>query len=124
MNQKRILLIERKPDYGLGGVEKYNAKLVSIIKSNFPEVEIDKCCLLDTFNENKETDDEIFTTRHTKFISKLEKKHKFLFYCLIGFHVFFFRKKVYKLIKKNNYDLIIDSTITYFEKLENKDNFL
>lgn len=124
MVPKRILLIENRPDYGIGGVEKYNAKLSEIIAKNFPEAKLDKVCLLDVFNAKKPENETIYTTKFTKFLTKLEKKHKLLFYFLIGFHLWAFRRKIYKLNKQNNYDVIIDSTITYFSKFANLEKFL
>lgn len=124
MKTKKILIIENRPDYGLGGVEKYNSKLIEIIKSNYENIIVDKCYLLNSFNKVDSQDKTYFYTKHTNFISKLEKKNKLFYYLFIGFHIFFFRKKVYKLEKINNYDLIIDSTVTYFSKLKNNDNFI
>ena len=121
---KRVLFIENRPDYGLGGIENYNQKLIKILKQNFPNVIIDKCNLLNTFDKNDddlENTNKFKSTKHTKWISNI--KNQFIFNCLIGFHLISFRKLVYRLVEQNHYDLIIDSTITFFKKLKDNSNY-
>ena len=64
---KKILFIENRPDYGLGGIENYNKKLIKILKHNFPNVIIDKCNLLNTFDdEHKDLNNNEFkSTKYT-----------------------------------------------------------
>ena len=120
---KKILFIENRPDYGLGGIENYNKKLIKILKHNFPNVIIDKCNLLNTFDdEHKDLNNNEFkSTKYTNWISNIE--NPILFNLMIGFHLISFRKLVYQLVEQNHYNLIIDSTITYFRKLKNNPNY-
>ncbi|MBQ5543891.1 MAG: glycosyltransferase [Mycoplasmataceae bacterium] len=121
---KKILIIENRPDYGLGGVENYNTILLNILKTNFSNVIVHKACLLDIFNnmQNKKIPDEIFHIKGTEALTKNE--NKIAFKLKIGFHIKKFRKLIYKLENQFHYDLIIDSTITYYEKFKNKNNFI
>ncbi|MBO7043970.1 hypothetical protein J6W34_05465 [bacterium] len=121
---KKILIIENRPDYGLGGVENYNTILLNILKTNFNNVIVHKACLLDIFNnmQNKKIPDEIFHIKGTETLTKNE--NKIAFKLKIGFHIKKFRKLIYKLENQFHYDLIIDSTITYYEKFKNKNNFI
>lgn len=121
---KKILIIENRPDYGLGGVENYNTILLNILKTNFNNVIVHKACLLDIFNnmQNKKIPDEIFHIKGTEALTKNENKIPFKL--KIGFHIKKFRKLIYKLENQFHYDLIIDSTITYYEKFKNKNNFI
>lgn len=121
---KKILIIENRPDYGLGGVENYNTILLNILKTNFSNVIVHKACLLDIFNniQNKKIPDEIFHIKGTEELTKNENKVGFKL--KIGFHIKKFRKLIYKLENQFHYDLIIDSTITYYEKFKNKNNFI
>ena len=121
---KKILIIENRPDYGLGGVENYNTILLNILKTNFSNVIVHKACLLDIFNniQNKKIPNEIFHIKDTEALTKNE--NKITFKLKIGFHIKKFRKLIYKLENQFHYDLIIDSTITYYEKFKNKNNFI
>ena len=121
---KKVLIIENRPDYGLGGVENYNTSLINILKTNFNNVIIHKACLLDVFNNTKDQKipEEFFHLDGTEALTK--NQNRLNFKLKIGFHIKKFRKLLYELENKYHYDLIIDSTISYYEKFKNKDNFI
>lgn len=112
---KRVLLIENRPDYGMGGIETYNRTLCKILDENFKNIRIDRVALLPSENINN---------------FKLIKKYYYVFnpnknyrksdgnynYFKIAFLFQKFRNLVYKLYNTNHYNLIIDSTITTFRK--------
>lgn len=124
-NIKKILIIENRPDYGLGGVEWYNFNLIQIIKKQFPNSKIDRAYLLENFDKNNHNiDNDFYKSKSTHLISTFEKWNRLLFNIFIGFHILGFRKLIYKLNKINNYDLIIDSTIVYFNKFINNKKYI
>lgn len=119
---KRVLLIENRPDYGNGGVEHYNREIIKILKNNFDNIDIEVCCLLDARKVDNKNDNNYVMTNDTKLITKNE--NNIIFKLFLGIHFINFRKLVYKLDSKNKYDLIIDSTITYFKKFKDDDRYL
>ena len=42
---KKVLIIERHPDFEIGGVEKYNNLLSKILCENYKNIEVDKVCM-------------------------------------------------------------------------------
>ncbi|MBO6072380.1 hypothetical protein J6P59_01800 [bacterium] len=42
---KKVLIIERHPDFEIGGVEKYNNLLGEILSKNYKNIQIDKACM-------------------------------------------------------------------------------
>lgn len=123
INMKKILLIENRPDYGQGGIENYNRKLYSIIVSNFRNVKIDRVALLPC--ENTQNDKLLNNYYHAfnKNVKYRTKSGNFQYF-RISFLLLKFRKLVYQLYNQNNYDLVIDSTITFFSKFNDKNSYL
>ena len=116
---KHVLLIENRPDFGQGGVETYNRHLYKILADYFENIQIDRAALLpceNTFNKEK-----LASYYHVfKQNANYRKKDGNFNFVKISFLFCFFRHLIYKLNKQNNYDLIIDSTITTFKKFRNK----
>ena len=123
---KKVLIIERHPDFEIGGVEKYNNLLGKILNENYKNVQVDKACMYQpkdhkTFPNNSYKNKyyylkTIWKCNDTQSISDL-----------IGFTLnsFKFKKMVYKLEKKNKYDLIIDgSAIITFSKFLKMNQYL
>lgn len=119
---KKILLIVPRTLDKLGGTQTYNEYLIKIINNNFQDIQIDYFVFSDNEEENINN---IYDNVHYKYI-----KHPILKKRTI-FNKFFFmlkenrniRKEVYKLYKKNNYDLILDSSNIYFSKIKNKKQY-
>ncbi|MBQ3621214.1 hypothetical protein II941_00050 [bacterium] len=55
---KKVLIIERHPDFEIGGVEKYNYLLSSILKNNYKNVKVDKVCMYEPKNQEIINDDD------------------------------------------------------------------
>ena len=116
---KRILLIENRPDFGMGGVENYNSKLCNILKLYFPNVIIDKAALLPPENGRNPTLLKEYYYVFNKSENYRNKKGNLNFY-KISFLFCKFRSLIYSLENKYHYNLIIDSTVTSFKKFWNK----
>lgn len=116
---KRILLIENRPDFGMGGVENYNCKLCNILKLYFPNVIIDKAALLPAENGKNPALLKEYYYVFNKFENYRNKKGNLNFY-KISFLFCKFRSLIYSLENKYHYNLIIDSTVTSFKKFCNK----
>lgn len=119
---KRVLLIEIHPDCEIGGAESYNRRLCDIINKNYKNVKIDKCCYFDFDNDNKasmkSSNDNFLILKDN--VKKINGKYSVF---SKGFAILRFRKFVYNLLEKNKYDLIIDSTITFFKKICHNNNY-
>ena len=120
---KRILLIENRPDYGQGGIENYNRKIYNILQSNFQKIQIDRAALLPCENTQNAKSLDIYYhvfNENTKY----RMQNGNFNYFKISFLILKFRKLVYHLCEQNNYDLIIDSTVTFFSKFKDKSTYL
>ena len=112
---KRILLIENRADYGMGGVENYNRNLYKILTSNFKNIQIDRAAFLPC--ENIDEEKLVDKYYHVyKLNSNFRTKNGSYNFFKLAFLFLKFRSLVYKLNRQNKYDLIIDSTITTFRK--------
>ena len=116
---KRVLLIENRPDYGMGGVENYNRKLFNILERNFKNIQIDRAAFLPCENVSNPR---LFNNYYHIFDenNNYRTKNGELNFIKISFLFLKFRCLVYKLYNKNHYDLIIDSTIASFKKFRNQ----
>ena len=122
---KKVLIIERHPDFEIGGVEKYNYLLSSILKNNYKNVKVDKVCMYEPKNQEIINDD--VNSKYYFLVSKWKCNDTQSISDLIGFTLnsFKFKKLVYKLEKKNQYDLIIDgSAIITFNKFLKMNQYL
>lgn len=116
---KRVLLIENRPDYGMGGVENYNRKLSNILESNFKNVQVDKVAFLPCENVRNPN-----LRKNYYYIfdenANYRDKNGELNFIKISFLFLKFRRLVYQLYNAKHYDLIIDSTIASFKKFCNQ----
>ena len=115
---KHILLIENRPDYGMGGIETYNLSLYKILTTNFKNIKIDRAAFLPCENL---CNDELLNQYYYVFNPHENYRTESGTYNFVKIAFLFrrFRDLIYKLNDENNYDLIIDSTITTFKKFSN-----
>lgn len=115
---RRVLLVENRADYGMGGVENYNRNLYKILTANFKNIQIDRAAFLPCENIN---DEKLINHYYHVYKpnSNFRTKNGSYNFVKIAFLFLKFRNLVYKLNKQNQYDLIIDSTITTFKKFHN-----
>lgn len=119
---KKILLIEIAPDYKIGGTETYNRNLANILHIHYDDIQVDRVSLY----ESKKNTDANFPNDHYYSIKPwwLKQNHAATFnYIELAVNVLKFRKLVYYLNSINDYDLIIDSTVTTFKKFSNLPNY-
>ena len=115
LKMKRILIIENRADYGMGGVENYNRNLYKILTTNFKDIQVDRAAFLPCENINDE--DLIKNYYHVyKSNSNFRTKSGNYNFIKVAFLFLKFRNLIYKLNAQNQYNLIIDSTITTFKK--------
>lgn len=112
---KKVLLIENRPDYGIGGIETYNRNLYKILTINFKNIKIDRAAFLPCENiYNGELLKQYYYVFNPHANYRTERGN--YNFAKIAFLFHKFRNLIYKLNRENNYDLIIDSTITTFKK--------
>lgn len=116
---KKILIIENQPDYEIGGIESYNRKLTEIINNNFKDIIIDKVAIYHP-NSNKNFN---FSNNQNYYYAQSKKYNENLNFFDWILSIFLTRKLVAKLCSRNNYDLIIDSTLITYKKLLSKNNY-
>ena len=116
---KKILLIQSSPAKVLGGTQTYNNHLIKILTKYFPSVLIDQCVIYDVFEKYMNEFNTFFV--HDNFVKKDSNNPIYLFNHML--HLLRFRKLVYSLNKKNNYDLILDSTYITFKHFFQKNNY-
>ena len=116
---KKILIIENQPDYEIGGIESYNRKLTEIINKNFKDIKIDKVAIYRP-NSNKNLN---FSNNENYYFAQSKKYNENLNFFDWILSILLTRKLVAKLCSKNNYDLIIDSTLITYKKLLSKSNY-
>ena len=122
---KKVLIIERHPDFEIGGVEKYNHLLGSILLNNYKDVKVDKVCMYQPKSSEaiKTTDNEKYYYLSSRW--KCNDTQSLSDLIAFAINSLKFKKMVYKLEKINKYDLIIDcSAIISFKKFFDMNNYL
>lgn len=126
LNDKRVLIIVSHPLEKIGGIENYNKKLIDILRTNYNVRQID--VMLVATNQGM-FDNEIgvcyHSIPHQEFIDDdlLEKKSivfRFFYRLKIAIKS---RSYIYKMIKKNKYDIILDSTLISFPKIRKSKHY-
>ena len=115
-NNKKVLLILEDKLNTIGGVQTYNKILINIIKNNFKNVNID--VFLPLFN--KKNEEEKYSEINAIYFNNCNIKNKYFNQLLLPFYA---RNTIKKIIKKNQFDLIIDSTGIYFSFLAKLGNY-
>lgn len=122
---KKVLIIERHPDFEIGGVEKYNNLLGKILNENYKNVKVDKACMYRPQNETSPMLDNNTKYYYLKSSYKCNDTQSISDLIAFVLNSFKFKKLIYQLERKNQYDLIIDcSCIISFPKFYQKNNYL
>ena len=116
MKNKRILLIAWHKLNTLGGVQTYNNLLIKIIEKYFKNIDID---VFLTCRSNKKNNDK-YNNKYLYYESGLNTKN---IYINELFSNICARKNIKKLLNEHDYNLIIDTTGTYFKKISKLDNY-
>ena len=116
--KKNVLLITVNKIDGHGGVATYNKKLIEIIEKNFKDINID--ILLPGFWNKYINKSEKYKGIYQYYFSNFKSKNIYINQLLSPFSG---RKILKKLLHKQNYNLIIDSTDTYFKRIAKWDNY-
>ncbi|MBO7043860.1 hypothetical protein J6W34_04905 [bacterium] len=109
---KNVLLILTNELRNVGGIEAYNKLLIKIIEKNFENINID--ILLTSATHQDINDDDKYNNKYKYYKNCINTKFTYINQL---FSYIFPRKKIKKLLNKQNYNLIIDSTGTYFKKI-------
>lgn len=118
---KRVLFISPSPLNKVGGIETYEKHLINIIKKRYHDCLIDIVVYEYNRIEENISNDVIY---HFCFLDTLsEEKGYFKKFINVIKKFKITRKYVYQLHKKNNYDLIIDSSFIYFKKFNSLNNY-
>ena len=115
---KNVLLILTNELRNVGGIEAYNKLLIKIIEKNFENINID--ILLTSATHQDINDDDKYNNKYKYYKNCINTKFTYINQL---FSYIFPRKKIKKLLNKQNYNLIIDSTGTYFKKIAKWDNY-
>ena len=122
---KKVLIIERHPDFEIGGVEKYNNLLGKILNENYKNVQVDKVCMYPPKNDVGPTlvnNTKYYYLKSWQKCNDTQSTSDLIAFVLNSFK---FKKMIYQLEKQNQYDLIIDcSSIISFPKFYQKNNYL
>lgn len=122
MSFKILIIADRALDY-IGGVEKYNKALIKILNENFESVEIDMILALKTHDRSEMENVKYHRVFNTEDIDIYNKKGKFFKFLYAIKYLRKLRTFTYKFLSNNKYNLIIDSTIFGFPKIQKWKNY-